>query len=112
MSLAKVWNDGPSDYREDFRGTEIHIPKGSNVEMDQFDAVAFLGQYIPIRRTGNGVSLNHKQLRIETLPEQMAAKVEYRCQMCRGLFQSENELVLHSEAFHKGAIVADLKKPK
>lgn len=110
---AKVWNDGPTDYREEFRGTEIAIPKGKFVEMDRYEAAAFLSQYIKPRKTDTGVHMNHKMLRMEVVGDDVPAKLEHRCQMCKGLFQSETELTLHSEAFHKEAIVAaEPKKAK
>jgi hypothetical protein len=34
------------------------------------------------------------------------ATIEHRCMACRGLFASENELVMHSESFHKEKSVA------
>jgi hypothetical protein len=112
-NLAKVWNDGPTDYTEKFRDDELTIKKGGFIEMDRFDAAAFVSQYIkPIKNGDVGGYKNHKQLRVENLDDHASSKVEHRCMICKGLFQNENELALHSEAFHKAVMLEDTDKKK
>lgn len=106
MPNAKVWNDGPSDYTEKFNDVPIHVKKGGFVEMDYFDAVGFMGQYIKPIKHDNGEVVNHKQLRLELIPDAASKPVEHRCQACLGLFATSNELILHSESFHKEKAVA------
>jgi hypothetical protein len=104
--LAKVWNDGPTDYTEKFNDNDIQIKKGGFVEMDYFDAVGFMGQYIKPTKTDVGGPTNHKQLRLEPVSDAASKPVEHRCQACLGLFATANELILHSESFHKEKAVA------
>lgn len=111
---AKVWNDHPTmGYEEKFREELINIPQGKFVEMDFYDAHAFISQYIPIKKTDVGGPTNHKMLRIEVIPDKVAAAVEHRCMACLGLFATENELILHSDKFHtEKAIQTELKPGK
>lgn len=111
MSTVKVWNDGPTPYSEMFRENEISIPKGGHVEMDYFDAVQFLGQYIKPKKLGEGLFANHKMLRIEgSAPDLKSSK--HTCQLCKGDFTTEKELLLHSDQFHKAVMHEDDDKPK
>lgn len=112
MALARVWNEGPTDYSEVFKGETIRIPRGKYIEMDQFEGNQFVSAYTPVKKDGVGNYLTHKMLRLEVLPSKEERKVEHRCQMCRGVFDTENELVLHSEAYHKEAIIDDKAKGK
>lgn len=106
MAMAKVWNDWHEGvYEEEFKGEKIRIPAGQYIEMDHHDAIQFLGQYIRPRKTDTGILLNHKKLRLDVAPT-VEKVTEIRCQVCRGLFASENELILHSDAFHKEKMVA------
>jgi hypothetical protein len=111
-NLAKVWNDGPTDYTELFRDSAITIPKGQCIEMDRYEAAAFVSQYIKPLKTEVGGYKNHKMLRVEIPSDAPAAKVEHRCMLCKGLFGNETELSLHSEAFHKSVMVEADPKPK
>jgi len=109
MALARVWNDHPSDYKEMFKGEMIEIPGKKYVEMDKYDAIQFVGQYIPVRKNDLGDYINHKMLRVEVLPDPTPKVTEIKCQMCLGKFDTEKELALHSEAHHKDAIVEKKK---
>lgn len=108
MPQAKVWNDGPSEYKENFNGEPIAIPQGGHVVMDSFDAHAFCSSAIPIKKDGVGNYLNHKKLRVEVIPDAAAAPAPvHQCMMCRGKFDTATELALHSESLHKESIVQD-----
>ena len=110
MALAKVWNDHKDVYVEKFRDEEIKIPAGKFVEMDKFDAMQFVGQYTPVIKDGLGNDLRPKMLRVEVAPDKEVKPVEYTCQACKGKFDTEKELVLHSDAFHKDVQIKDAKK--
>jgi hypothetical protein len=111
-NVAKVWNDGPTDYTERFRDSDITIRKGEYIEMDRYEASAFLSQYIKPKKTDTGIYLNHKQLRMEVPSDAPEAKVEHRCMLCKGLFATANELTLHSDMFHPESQVEDKEKRK
>lgn len=120
MALAKVWNDYTVDFKgekvtkpyvEKFRDEKIEIPPGKFIEMDKFDALQFVGQYTPVRKDGLGNDLQPKKLRVELIPEKEAAKpVEIKCMACQGKFDTDKELALHTDAYHKDQIVKELKK--
>lgn len=109
--VAKVWNDGPTDYTETFRDNQLTIKKGGYIEMDRYEAAAFVSQYIKPKKTEIGTYLNHKQLRVE-VPADVATPNDNRCMLCKGTFANATELSLHSEAFHKAVMIEDDKKSK
>lgn len=51
---VKVHNRNTFDYSEDYQGEMIKIKAGGFHEMDETDAVAFLGQFSSIQRTADG----------------------------------------------------------
>ena len=70
---VKVWNDGPVDWEEDFKGDMIRIPRGESVEMTRSRAVKFLSQFSGFEKVVNGATQSHpKMLRIEVDPEEEA----------------------------------------
>lgn len=73
---VKVWNDGHKDWKEEFKGEFISIPRGGFITMSRSRAVKFLSQYAPFYREGNEDSLNRKRLRMEEDPELKAAATD------------------------------------
>lgn len=70
---VQVKNLDHREYREMFREEEIVIPAGESVEMGRSEAVAFLGQFIPMVKDGGDRPLRPKMLKIIEDPEQHAA---------------------------------------
>lgn len=104
---ARVWNDDSKPYREMFKEQLIEIPSKGFVEMDFFEANLFMGQFTPIRKNGLGDELTCKRLRLERIGAPDEAKPENRCNLCKGKFDTANELKLHSEAFHKERMIVE-----
>ncbi len=71
---VEVWNDGPYDYKEEYQGSLIEIPRGKSIEMPRAKALHFLGQYRPFQISGHPSQQGLKALRIKEDPEQHAAK--------------------------------------
>lgn len=110
--MAKVWNDHSQVHKEKFDGVEIVIPPKGYVEMEHFDALRFMGQFVPIKKDGLGNPMTFKMLRLESAGPNAVSQNEHRCQLCRGKFDTENELFLHSEAVHKAALIAEPEEKK
>jgi hypothetical protein len=109
MALARVWNDHEKEYVEKLDDVEYRIPGKKYIELEKFDALKLVSSYIQPKKDGLGNMINHKQLRLEHLPDLVVKPVEIKCQMCQGKFDTEKELILHSEAHHKDAIVEKKK---
>lgn len=73
---VKVWNDGPTDHKEQFLGEELVIKRGDFITMPRSKAIKFLGQFTPFSRDGHISSQGIKRLRIEEDAEARAAKYD------------------------------------
>ena len=101
QTLARVWNDGANDYTEKFNDNSITIKRGGFVEMDYFDAVSFMGQYVRPVKTDTGIHSNHKMLRLDVDLKAVSRVDEHRCQACKGVFADANALTIHTAEHHK-----------
>lgn len=106
MPLARVWNDNTQTYTEKYQDAVISIPPKQFIEMEYSDAVQFASAYIPIHRDGIGNFKNPKMIRVEKIgmtaePE----KISPKCHLCKEEFQTERELVIHSDLKHSDQII-------
>lgn len=110
---VKVWNDHTKTHVENFKGDEITIPaKGFHV-MEEPDAVAFLGQYTPVVRDGQGRDLKPKMLRLEVFQGEAAeVKKEIKCQACARVFETGTELDAHIASEHQSVMVDEEARKK
>jgi hypothetical protein len=71
MPKVKVWNDNHLSHREEFNGEWLEIPAGGSIDMEWEEAVAFKGQYFPIKIKGDGTHCpsGFKKIRVEPLKE-------------------------------------------
>jgi hypothetical protein len=109
---VQVKNLDTREYVEMFRDQEIRIPAGESVSMGRSEAIAFLGQFIPMIKDGAERHIKPKKLEIIEDPEQHAAargqpeKFEsvdgkmFRTQA--GLEQHNRELKAESESNTEG----------
>ena len=73
---ARIYNDGHFDWKEEYKGQIIEIPKGGYITMQRSRAVKFLSQFAPFKREGGLKELNKKQLRMVVDPEEFAAHTD------------------------------------
>ncbi len=106
VQLAKVWNEGPKEWREVFKENLIVIPPGQFVEMETPEAVLFMGQFVNPKKasdqTGAGIE---KRLRIEK-PRPVEA-TEHKCMMCKKVLPDAEELALHGKHAHADSLHKD-----
>ena len=69
---VKLWNDGPFDWEEEYKGEIYKIPKGGYIEVERSRAVKIQSQFSHFSREGNIRQQNPKMLRIEIDPEKWA----------------------------------------
>jgi hypothetical protein len=103
---VQVKNLDHREYREMFREQEIVIPAGGSVEMGRSEAVAFLGQFIPMKVDGAGKALAPKKLKIVEDPEQHASARDQpkRYEAMDGtLFRTPEGLKLYQEKLEQEA---------
>lgn len=64
---VKVHNRNTYEYAEEYQGEMIKIPAGGHHEMEETDAVQFLGQFSAIVRTADGAPhpKSYKKLEID-----------------------------------------------
>lgn len=96
MASVKVWNDNRFPYREKFKGKEVTIPAHSSVDMEDDEAVLFLGTMgrMEFGADGRQKPESYKNLRIEKNPTRLVADepVTVKCHACG--FTSDSDAVL------------------
>lgn len=121
---VKVRNLNEYPYKEDFRDQKIHIEAGGYIEMEDDEAILFLGQFSPIKVDGDGKALpvSYKKLKIEypgNLPYESKETKDHTCVGCGFEAQSTKELQTHIFASHadqmhdeeaKEQLTADIKR--
>ena len=73
---VKVWNKGPLDWKEEYKGDIISIPRGEYITMGRSRAIKLLGQFSHFHKEGNDISMNQKILVIEEDPEERATMMD------------------------------------
>lgn len=70
---VKLWNDGPIDWVEEYKGETYTIPTGGFIELERSKAVKIQSQFSPFKNNPNNPrEANYKKLRIEMDPEKWA----------------------------------------
>ncbi len=106
MALVKVWNDNVHDFKQKFRGDDIHVPAKAFIWMEADVANLFRGAYSPIKRDSDGQPLptSYKMIRIEEVTaEQKAAEAKLhdsKCNACGFQASSKTDLDEHVNASH------------
>lgn len=103
---VKVWNENTLDYKEEFRDKKIEIKAGQFIEMDDDEAVLFLGSFSPIKVGGDGEKLpeSFKKLRIEypgRVPYDLKEAKQNTCIGCG--FEATSALELQGHIFQTHA---------
>lgn len=118
MAMVKVrnMNSHPFEQRHKNGTTYRLAPKGAPgdmVEMDEEDAVVFLGQFKPFKmdNKGNHDPAHYKMLKIERPSGAESAERETKpvCQVCRLQTSSWLELEAHQRLVHSDQLVKDLE---
>lgn len=109
---ARVWNDHTRSYSEIFRDGELTIPAKGYVDMEEPEAVLFMGQYAPVKRDGHGNDLVPKMLRLEILDGSQTERPEFRCMSCNKVTMTAADLELHVHDAHKDVMLDDDAKKK
>lgn len=112
MAFVKVRNLNKHPFKQKHKnGSNIEIPAGGFVEMDEEDAVVFLGQFSPVKLDNKG---NHdpryfKMLKIERDPKQIQKDRDSKptCPVCREQTSSWLELEAHQRLMHSDQLVKD-----
>ena len=115
MSLCHVVNDNVHPFRQEFKEEMISIPAGGKIEMDQEDAVMFLGMFYPPKKDGNDQPdpKHFKKLRIEPIKGGSVEPVKesFVCQKCKFVAQSKEDLESHIDEMHLDDLAdADFKE--
>lgn len=109
---VKVKNLNEYPFSQKFRGDMILIGAGESIEMDEEDAVQFLGQFCPPKLDNKG---NHdpkffKKLRIERPDNYVAKDIvanKFVCNACKEQTSSWVELEAHMRLMHSDQLVKD-----
>jgi len=105
---VKVWNDGPVDWVEEFKGDVITIPRGEYIDMTRSRAVKFLSQFAPFEKVVQGQSRpNPKKLRIEADPEEDAKRkdqpLRFTCTADDTRYRTQEGLKNHEAALARAS---------
>lgn len=118
-----VVNNNTHPYRETFKGRDINIPPGGHVEMDQGEAVLFLGTMpdnVKLDKHGQQEPACYKRLKIVSKTaggRKTPAPLGFRCERDGELFATEKELNRHiadnyrEDLVDEDAIDEAIKKP-
>ena len=108
--LVRVENQNSHPFKQEFKGEMLSFAakgKGKNfIDMEQDDAVQFVGMFFPPRYDGGGQPLpeSFKMLDIKPYPGPQAYEEKreevFACQACREEFKSKVELDAHIDANH------------
>lgn len=111
MALVKVWNDNVHDFKQKFRGNDIHIKSKQYVEMERDDAILFRGEFSPIERDADGhpLATSYKMIRIEDPnPVDFGGKRdELGCIACKFKGQDKKSLMIHMIDTHSDDLLVD-----
>ncbi len=104
MALVKVRNNNSHTFEQDYQGRKISIQPGQFVEMDEEDAVVYLGMKstIKIDNKGNHDPKYFKMLSIErgNSPATKTIDNKFMCNACREQTSSWVELEAHTRLMH------------
>lgn len=117
MALVKVRNLNVHPFSQKFRGDTLRIAAGDYIEMDEEDAVQFLGQFYPFKldNKGNHMPEHFKMLRIEKDPGQIVkdhVTNKFMCPACKEQTSSYVELEAHMRLSHSDNLLRDAEYEK
>ena len=118
MASVKVRNLNVHPFEQKFQGKMIHLAPQAAIDMDEEDAIVFLGQYSPIKKDnkGNDDPKYYKMLRIERDPNTIATKDphggKFVCNACKEQTSSWTELEAHMRLMHSDNLVKDAEYEK
>lgn len=122
MALVKIRNLNVHPFEQKYQGKMVHFgAKGSSddyVEMDEEEAVVFLGQFSPFKLDNKGQHdpKYFKMLKIERDPKapvkDAAAVVGHDCPACKEQTSSWLELEAHMRLMHSDQLVKDAEYEK
>lgn len=115
MSFCQVVNDNVHPFVQEFKEQMIRIPAGGHVEMDQDDAVQFMGMFYPPKKDGNDQPDPRffKKLRIVPVKGGQSAPAQetFVCQKCKHVANSKEDLSAHIDENHLDDLAdADFKE--
>lgn len=121
MARVKVRNHNTYPFTQKFQGKDVFIgAKGAPddfVEMDEEDAVVFLGTYKPFKLDNKGMHdpAHFKMLKIERDPNEIKTDTftgNHRCPACKEQTSSWTELEAHMRLMHQDNLVRDAEYEK
>jgi hypothetical protein len=116
MAIVKVRNMNQHPFEQKHKNGQMiqlapHGKPGDFVEMDEEDAVVFLGQFKPFKmdNKGNHDPRHYKMLKIERDPNEVKKDRESKiiCPVCREQTSSYIELEAHQRLMHSDQLVRD-----
>jgi hypothetical protein len=112
---VKVWNADVRPYSEEFKGEVLHFEgngssdKGYKI-MEEPDAVQFMGQFKPFKKSPNGLEHGVKMLRMEIVGVSVDSLNDYICHACAQRFTIEKDLNAHILQAHEHQLDDNQKK--
>lgn len=100
---ARVWNMGPLDLNETFKGDVMTIKAGEYKEMEFFDAHEYKSQFAPIFSDASGRHdpKSFKIIKIEKIGDEAESHVStHKCMSCGKSYESEPVLKAHASTEH------------
>jgi hypothetical protein len=111
INEVKVWNRGPNEYREEFKGVKIKIKPGGYVEMDYYEAEQFLGTFRPIFKDKSErqdkrsykcleIDPDDKKKYLDQAGQQPESEKAFVCHVCSKEFLTKKGLLRHIKTKH------------
>jgi len=111
INEVKVWNRGPHEYREEFKGEKIKIKPGGYVEMDYYEAEQFLGTFRPIFKDKSDrqdkrsykcleIDPDDKKRYLDHANNNTGVEKAFVCHMCSKEFLTKKGLLRHIKSKH------------
>lgn len=111
MARVRVYNENVCEHVEAFKGQTICIPSKGYHEMEDEDAVLFLGQFKTPKFNKGGIQTQEskKMLRIEVINGQEKAKEQdqHVCHKCGFVAKNQAGLLAHIRANHVESMIDD-----
>ena len=90
---VKLWNEGPEDYKQTWKGDVYEIKKGAFLVMSRRDANDFMGTMSGMSRDGKPIV---KKLRMEQL-DSGKPESSFICNLCGQDFKDKQALDEHTK---------------